>query len=274
MQLRRLIIAIALVLSVGALGTSPTDARTNGLPDSMAAIGDSMTMAANTGWSDLGDNPERSWSTGYDSADIVVSHYERLLAANPNVASRNFNDAASGARMRDAAGQAQRAVSQGVEYVTFLMGANDVCRSSKAQMTSVRDFRAQFRTAMDTLTTGLPNADIFVASIPDIRRLWELYHTNTLAQLVWRTFGICQSMLSTSNTDADRAFVRRRNIAFNTVLEDVCAEYARCRYDGGAGFNYRFTRSDVSPVDFFHPSATGQMHIAQLTWAASYWPTT
>jgi lysophospholipase L1-like esterase len=239
----------------------------------MAAIGDSITTAANAGFLDIGgSNPERSWATGYDSGDIVVSHYERLLTANTNIASRNFNDAAPGARMRDAAAQAQRAVAQGVEYVTFLLGANDVCTSSKHTMTSVRDFRAQFRAAMEVLAAGRPDADIFVASIPDIRHLWELYHTDPVARWVWSTFGICQSMLSTSNTDADREFVRRRNMAFNTVLRDVCAEYVNCRSDGGAVFNYRFTRSDVSPVDYFHPSTTGQMHIAEVTWAAGYWP--
>jgi lysophospholipase L1-like esterase len=275
MSPRRLVTALVLAVSLVGVGAAPTEARTNGLPDSMAAIGDSITTAANTSFFDLGgSNPERSWSTGDDSGDIVLSHYERLLAANPTIAGRNLNDAAPGAKMRDAAGQAQRAVSQGVEYVTFLMGGNDVCTSSKHTMTSVRDFRQQFRAAMDALATGLPEADVLVASIPDVHHLWELYHTDPLAQWVWGTFGICQSMLSASNTDADRAFVQRRNIAFNAVLRDVCAEYVRCRYDGGAVFDYQFTRSDISPVDFFHPSTVGQMHIAEVTWAAGYWPAT
>jgi hypothetical protein len=33
-----------------------------------------------------------------------------------------------------------------------------------------------------------------------------------------------------------------------------------------------FTTSDVSTVDYFHPSVTGQKHLAGETWAASYWP--
>ena len=43
--------------------------------------------------------------------------------------------------MRDAEGQAQTAVAQQATYVTILMGANDVCTSSPATMTSVADFR-------------------------------------------------------------------------------------------------------------------------------------
>ena len=46
------------------------------------------------------------------------------------------------------------------------------------------------------------------------------------------------------------------------------------RFDGGAVSNYAFTRVDISPVDFFHPSTDGQMHIAEVTWAAGYWPAT
>jgi hypothetical protein len=66
--------------------------------------------------------------------------------------------------------------------VTFLMGGNDVCSSSRQTMTSVCDFRLQFRAAMDELATGLPEADVFVASIPDVHRRWELYHTDPLAR--------------------------------------------------------------------------------------------
>lgn len=271
MSLRRVPAVVMFVVLVIGFAANPTSARTNGLPDSMAAIGDSITTAANTGFFDLGgSNPEHSWSTGDDSTDIVLSHYERLLAANPNIAFHNFNDAAPGARMADAAGQARQAVTQGIEYVTFLMGGNDVCTSSRHTMTSVRDFRTQFRAAMDVLAAGRPDATVLVTSIPDIQQLWELYHTDFRAQWVWSTFRICQSMLSTSNTDADRDFVRRRNIAFNAVLRDVCAAYTQCRFDGGAVFNYSFTRSDVSPVDFFHPSRTGQMHLAEVTWAANH----
>jgi lysophospholipase L1-like esterase len=241
------------------------------VPHSMASIGDSMTRAADVCcW--YGDHPANSWSTGGASWDGISSHYERLRALNPAMAGHNYNDARSGARMSDAPGQAQAAVSQQVGYVTILMGANDACTSSPAAMTSVDTFRSQYSQTLQTLSSGLPaNAHIFVASIPDVYRLWQLYHTDLLAQLVWATAGICQSLLATNRTDADRQAVRDRVIAFNSVLQTECAKYTKCRFDDNALFNYQFTRADVSKLDYFHPSLTGQATIAQTTWPHSWW---
>jgi hypothetical protein len=38
-------------------------------------------------------------------------------------------------------------------------------------------------------------------------------------------------------------------------------------------FNTAFSSSDVSTVDYFHPSVQGQDKLASVTWAASYWAT-
>ena len=85
---------------------------------------------------------------------------------------------------------------------------------------------------------------------------------------------ICQSLLSTARTDADRQLVRQRNIAFNQVLADECATYSRCRFDGNAVFETESTRSDVSTLDYFHPSLTGQARLASITWGATWWGST
>jgi lysophospholipase L1-like esterase len=237
----------------------------------MASIGDSMTRAADVCcW--YGDHPANSWSTGNASWDGITSHYERLRALNPAIAGRNYNDARSGARMSDAPGQAQLAVGQQAGYVTILMGANDACTSSPASMTAVDTFRSQFRQTLQILDNGLPaQARIFVASIPDVYRLWQLYHTDWLATQVWELASICQSLLAPERTESDRQSVRDRVIAFNTVLQQECATISRCRYDSNAVFNYQFTRTDVSKLDYFHPSLTGQAALSRTTWAQTWW---
>jgi hypothetical protein len=63
-----------------------------------------------------------------------------------------------------------------------------------------------------------------------------------------------------------------REQAFNQILADFCAQYTRCRWDGGAVYNYQFSASQVSSLDFFHPSLSGQAALARVTWAASWWP--
>jgi lysophospholipase L1-like esterase len=241
----------------------------------MAAIGDSITKAADSCciW---GDHPKHSWSTGGDSSDAVSSHYERILANNGAISGRVDNDAVDGSRMADAPGQASHAVARGAQYVTVLMGANDVCASSEAAMTPVADFRAQFQRAMTTVTTGSPAAVVYVVSIPDVYRLWYILHNNPNARLSWRLTGFCKSMLANPDStapadEARRQRVRQREIEYNTALAEVCAQFTpQCRFDGnvdgGAAFALRFTTSDVSTRDYFHPSIEGQRALAEATW--------
>jgi lysophospholipase L1-like esterase len=237
----------------------------------MAAIGDSITVATNVCcW--YGNHPRNSWSTGWARFDGIRSHYERIRAVNGSIEGRNFNDATRGAKMASAPGQAATAVSQRAHYITILMGANDACTSSRSSMTSVADFRTQFQQTMNTLATGLPRARIFVASVPNVYRLWQIYHDSSLARFVWRTSRICQSMLSESNTETDRQAVLTRIRAFNDALAEVCSQYSTCRFDGRAVFAFPFTRSHVSKLDFFHPNRAGQANLASVTWARSWWP--
>jgi lysophospholipase L1-like esterase len=240
----------------------------------MAALGDSITRGFNAcGF--FVDCPSRSWSTGSTSA--INSHFLRLRAQESSLTA--FNDAVSGARIAALAGQANSAVSQQADYVTILLGANDACTSSESSMTSVADYETRFRAGMTTLRNGLPNAQIFVASIPDIRRLWEVGRGSAAARTAWSLFGICQSMLAnpTSTAAADverRDRVRQRVIDFNSVLARVCAEHANCRFDGNVLFNFPFTLSQVSNWDFFHPNAAGQTALARESYARSFWGST
>ena len=148
--MRRLVLLCSVAVVV--FGT-PTASASPSLPGSIAGIGDSITRAADVCcW--YGDHPAQSWSTGGGFFDGIRSHYERIRALNPSIWGRNYNDAVSGAKMRDAQAQAQTAVTQGASYVTVLMGGNDVCTGSMATMTSVSDFRAQLAAAMPTTATG------------------------------------------------------------------------------------------------------------------------
>jgi hypothetical protein len=256
---------------VAAVVWVPAASTSTPLPSSIAAIGDSITRAADVCcW--YGDHPAQSWSTGAGFFDGINSHYERLRALTPSIRGRNYNVARSGARMREAPAQAEAAVALQARYVTILMGANDVCTNSPTTMTSVEDFTAQFSTTMDVLAAGLPQgAVVFVSSIPNVYRLWQLFRDDPVAQFVWSVARICQSMLSPSNTEADRQAVLEREQAFNGVLAEVCGLYAFCLFDGYAVFDYAFARRHVSRLDYFHPSLAGQATLASITWARSWW---
>jgi lysophospholipase L1-like esterase len=252
----------------------PPTSAAPALPDSIAAIGDSITRATNACCT-YGDHPSQSWSTGLNPLGPVNSHYERLILRNPTIWGDEYNDARAGAKMAAANDQAALAVSQGADYVTILMGANDVCTSSVSTMTPTATLEAQLQTAVQTLSTGSPNARIYVVSIPNVYHLWEILHTNFSAVITWTLGGICQSLLAnpTSTAPADVALrqqVYQRTVDDNAALARVCARFIHCRFDGNAAFNLQFVPADVSTRDYFHPSVSGQARAAAVTWAAGF----
>jgi lysophospholipase L1-like esterase len=239
----------------------------------MASMGDSITRGFNACGFYL-DCTSRSFSTG--SYSSVNSHYVRLRAVNPAISGRNFNESRSGARAADMPGQAAAVVNRGVDYVTILIGANDACTSSEASMTPVATFRAHIDAALATLRGGLPDASVYVISIPDIKRLWDVGRTSFAARTAWSLLDVCQSMLAspTSFSQANverRDRVRQRVIDFNAQLAAACAAYgSNCRFDGNAVFSYPFTLGQISGWDYFHPNTTGQRVLADISYRAGF----
>ncbi|GLX01856.1 SGNH/GDSL hydrolase family protein [Microtetraspora sp. NBRC 16547] len=236
----------------------------------MAALGDSISAGFNAcGW--YASCASRSWSTG-DSAE-VNSHYLRLRALVPGIDGHNVNLAVPGSTSADLAGQAREAVAKGADYVTVMIGAQDACAASEKAMTPVAVFGQRVDEALAVLrTTG---ARVFVGSIPDLRRLWSLGRTSTLARAFWTVGHICPSMLaepaSTARQDLlRRARVRARVMAYNARLEEACLAYGpACRYDGGAVFSFPYALKHVSAWDYFHPSGEGQRALAKVTFDAA-----
>ena len=274
MRTRAVSILAMVVWSLACAATASADPAVTGYPGSIAATGDSITQAYDAdSLFPPGVRPQYSWAAGNSSK--VNSLYLRILAAHPAIAGHAFNDSVTGANMIDLTGQVGSAITQHAQEVTILLGANDVCTSSVSTMTSVTDFRSQFVAGMRKLSLGLPNARIYVVSIPSVYRLWSVLKGNSAARAVWSTAHICQSMLanplSTAAADVDRrATVLQRETDFTTQLRQVCAVYVHCRFDGGAVFNYPFVAADANTLDYFHPSITGQATLASVAWSHGF----
>ncbi|GGX61048.1 SGNH/GDSL hydrolase family protein [Streptomyces anandii] len=235
-------------------------------PDSIAAVGDSITRGFDA-CAVLSDCPEVSWATGSDAA--VDSLAVRLLGVT-GAAQRSWNYAVTGARMADLTGQITQAVLRKPQLVTVMAGANDACRATTGAMTSVADFRAQFQEAMDTLRQALPKTQVYVASVPNLKRLWSQGRGNPLGKQIWK-LGICPSMLGDADALDPSAVERRDTVekrveAYNEVLAQVCAKDRRCRFDHNAVFDYRFGTEQLSHWDWFHPSRNGQARLAEIAY--------
>lgn len=235
-------------------------------PSSVAAVGDSITRGFDA-CSVLSDCPEVSWATG--TSTEVDSLAVRLLG-RARAEEHAWNYAVTGARMADLPEQMAQAVTRRPQLVTVLAGANDACRSSASRMTPVDDFRAEFEDALATLRRALPKTQVYVASVPNLKRLWSQGRTSPLGRQVWK-LGICPSMLSDADELGAAATVRRDTVQqrvrdYNTVLEEVCAKDRRCRFDGGAVYAYEFGTDQLSHWDWFHPSKDGQTRLAAIAY--------
>ncbi|MFF8746959.1 SGNH/GDSL hydrolase family protein [Streptomyces californicus] len=250
-------------------GASPSPSPTsdwNQRPRSIAAVGDSITRGFDA-CSVLTDCPEASWATGTDAS--VRSLALRLLGPS-RAAEKSWNHAVSGSRMVQLPEQMALAAKKRPELVTVMTGANDACRDSARLMTPVADFRTYFEASMRQLRAGAPKARVYVSSVPDLKRLWSTGRTSELGKKIWE-LGICRSMLADADDLGPAAVARReavqdRVVAYNKVLRDVCAKDRYCRYDGGAVFDFRFTGTQLSPWDWFHPSRDGQARLAEIAY--------
>ena len=125
-------------------------------------------------------------------------------------------------------------------------------------MTSTDTFKAQFRQAM-AVQQQLPTGTDFRQQHPDIYQLWKVLHTNRVARTVWATAHICPSMLDATRTEAQRQCNRRPP---NRLQPNPGRglPWVRCPLpmDGGATYDYKFSASQVSVLDFFHPDLDRQ----------------
>jgi lysophospholipase L1-like esterase len=260
--------------TTGAAGEEPRPSPGAGapLPGSLAALGDSITRGVGA-CDRVGECPEVSWATG---TAVGLDSVAQRLGAQQGEALSVHNLAVSGATVGGLAPQVEAAAELGVDAVTVLVGANDACAASEQAMTPVERFAADFDEALEALVTALPGAQVYVVSIPDLGRLWEVGRDQPAALQVWERFGVCRTALGDAIDDGPeaqgrRARVRERVLAYNAAMAQACAARATCAGDGGAVFDDAFPLDAVSPVDFFHPSAEGQRALAEVAWAAGPW---
>lgn len=257
----------ALVVLTGS-GTAQA-AAAEPVPEVMAALGDSISSGFNScGW--YVSCPSRSWSAGEHAG--VNSHYRRLLRLGSSIEGRNRTFAVPGATSASLLGQVRQAVEAKADYVTILIGAQDACKLEERQMTPVALYRRRLDQALSELRAGLPRVRVFVSSIPDLHRLWQVGKDNALARTFWTVGRICQTMLAqpSSVKRADRQRrdrVRARVMAYNQEAARACASLGTsCRTDAGAVFAYPFTLDQVSRWDYFHPNEAGQRVLAERTF--------
>lgn len=258
----------AICLTAGSPSTdTPPTMRA---PLSISALGDSITQSYNACLLHAGECSQNSWATG----DISGSLKEQLEQKNPHQDVKAWNNAQYGALVKDLPAQAEVTVMQKPEMVTMLAGANDLCGYTEQNITTTESIAASYKEALRILSTKLPDTKIFVASIPNVVQMYRLNENNPKAQEAWHKAGLCYLLLNEPDS-AKRVQVEKvleqRLAQMNDVIAQACHATKNCFTDDGAVFRTKLTNADISNHDFFHPSAVGQQHLAQVIGNAVPW---
>jgi len=256
-----------------------------GLPSLLGAIGDSYSQGYGVSPQHRLDNPTYSWVVGSATGDGVYSLRERLesLGATLTV----VDAATSGKKMGDAPRQAANVVAAArklaagrTAYITFELGTNDLCDDAK---TSSSDFEAQLGSAISILRGGLPSgSEILMLPIPDFDHFRSITQADSRARaslsLNVNSRNCAPFLGSNGSLTLDQA--RAAMADYNSILLRACATIEstdgasgrlHCRSDPAVLSDRDFTIGDLSTVDYFHPSLSGQARMAAAAWSVSAW---
>jgi lysophospholipase L1-like esterase len=267
---------------------SPTAAPTApALPSLLGAIGDSYSQAWSVSPDYLFDHPQFSWVVGTDKSDGVTSLLERFraLGGSPAV----VDAATSGKKINDALRQANLVVAAAKKlaagqtaYVTFELGTNDICASPDF-MTDPAAFAAQLQSAVGALRAGLPaGSRILILPVPDFPHFREITLADDAARQLLAlpaNLNRCAPYLGTSSASAlikANDYLSQYDADLKAACDDIDANEAAtgrlyCTYNAALLADSDFTIDDLSTVDYFHPSLSGQAKMAEDAWRAGIW---
>jgi lysophospholipase L1-like esterase len=227
-----------------------------------------------------------SWATGLDDQNRVISHARRLRFLNPKL--KIYNAAISGAAadlvdenevLKLNKWAKKNFKKEYPDYVTLLVGPNDICGKMTEPMTSDSDFYNRVYNSIRKIVDGNPDSKVLISSIPNIGALRDVTkdapafnnsEMNTCLK-VWKKIAFCENVELAEEHEEVYAKVE----TFNKILKDIAFEQNQ-RVAGDrvrvadSIYRYRFTADDLA-VDCFHPNYMAQNMLADLTFEESWW---
>jgi hypothetical protein len=214
------------------------------------------------------DVPQNSWATGTNPA--VNSVYLRILARHPAVRGHAANLAQDGATVYDLMPQARRALAMHPMPDLFLIQTidNDIrCDGTDPQ--NYAPFGAALTSTLKLIVRADPQARIFLVTQPGtVANNAAVAATNPDWVAGWQGNGLCDAFDPAGNLSPTHiAALQAITDHYFAAQAASCAQFRRCRDDGGA-----WQRMIVTPADFSddgnHPSIAGLAKRAAVTWAA------
>ena len=271
------------ILALGAATAGAGLLPGQSTPKRLYSNGDSITRGFDANLP--ADNLNNSWVNGYYGfweqlfgLPNVKAHNQRITANFGSSGRTNVIAAVNGARIDDLASQAAGAAGRGTTYATVMLGGNDVCRDSIADLPTDAQIDADFRAGMATLLAQLPsNATVQVVGIPNIKRLYDIGKSKDAlgiadCEVLWAATVLgfpCGSMLSPFNSEADRLYVQSRNVGYNNILRNVTLQLDAANPEFlfyADAYSFNFVENEISNIDCFHPSWRGERTLSREIW--------
>jgi hypothetical protein len=248
---------------------APQAAPYEGYPNSILVLGHSGPTGENSDPNQPGVAvQENSWATG--SNPDVNSVYLRILSENPKIQGQSFNLAVGGATVQVLLSEAQLAGSLRTppDLVVIQIMDNDLVCPAKAD--DYAEFRSGLVRVLETLTSELPNARLFLVS--------QFGSPGTYAKALTpeerRSMGSMGGAGPCSFIDPEGRAVPKEVArldeaihGYEAELEAACEEFAQCRYDDGA-FGRIVDKREYYSDDLNHLSIKGHAKAAAVAWEA------
>lgn len=199
----------------------------------LVALGDSITNASSPSYSMPGDNRSYSFSTGTN----IGSVYNHLI--NSGLSTSPHNLAVSGAKSADMlSGQVPTAINLNPNYLTILIGGNDMLSLLSGQPVTPAQFQSNLSAAASQIQA--PGRRVLIGTIPNYGVMWQA------------GYPACASY------PYDPALVSWAISQYNSIISGVASTYGFTLVDL---YPYLGT-GDVSDYDCLHPNLSGQQKIA------------
>ena len=247
----------------------PNDDGTDFDPDAdlvMLAFGDSITAGLNID-SFLSESEEKNWATGDKVSYSHLSRFQLDLEVS-SIAVENV--AVSGATTAGLEEQLQNVTTTRAHYATVLIGANDVCSWPANHASALESYKDRVTDLVDGLQQKFADISILLVSTPDLNQLYELKKDESSCRQIWAFAGGCQLLLGANASASDREAFHDRWEDMNEALSEVAtASGENVKYTDKVAKSV-LTVDDISTIDCFHPSETGQKRIAEESWDATF----
>lgn len=231
----------------------------------MGTLGDSISQAFDLS-TILQSSPQYNFSSGAALSNSILNEFTTLFATNQWTATiTGVDEAVVGdswlASNTQMPAQVAALIAKNPNVVTIEFGANDICQGHLGTSTSAQ-LQSTIEGVLRSLTTSAnPPQIIEVMSVPNIWQLTQIpgLTSNPVCQESWAI--LCP------NLQVGQATFQAQWQEMNQALAAAAAAVGGpVIYDGGAVANQSFTQSEVSAIDCFHPSATGQAALATAVW--------